>query len=158
MAGPPATASEGIGRIPTVTRLVRLFSELEDHLIEAVGKRDTQAVSKLLADDFEMRVGAMPGNPIPRAAWIRQSFAEPKSSSVPTQMAVHDFGKMAVVSYARAIKAAKSETMRHIFIVDIWTKAAGDWKLAVRYAGPAGNDDFPIPGAAANTPPFEKKE
>jgi len=158
MTSLPAAASEDVGRIPTVTRLVRMFSELEGILIEAVAKRDTQTVSKLLHDDFEMRVGAMPGNPVPRAAWIRQSFAEPKSSSILAQMAVHDFGKAAAVSFSRRIKEANSDNERDIFIVDIWTRAAGDWKLSVRYAGPAGIDGPRIPGAALVAPAFEKKE
>ena len=159
VTGTYAAASDGgMGRIPTVTRLVRMFSELEGNLIKAVEKQDAKAVAQLLSDDFEMRVGAMPGNPIPRAAWIRQSFAEPKSSSLLTQMAVHDFGKTAVVSFSRRIKDANSDTERNIFIVDIWTQAAGEWKLSVRYAGPVEKDDSPLPGAAMTAPAFEKKE
>jgi len=158
LVGLPASASEGIGRIPTVTRLVKLFLDKESSLIEAIDNQDKKAVSKLLADDFEMRVGAIPGNPVPRAAWIRKSFTEAKSSSTLEQMAVHDYGKTAVVSFSRLIKGADSEQERTIFIVDIWTQAAGDWVLSARYAGPAGADASGIPGAVITTPAFEKKE
>ena len=116
------------------------------------------AVTKLLGNDFEMRVGSMPGNPIPRAAWIRQSFAESAVPAAIDQMAVHDFGKFAVVSYARRDKAAKGNAIRDIFIVDIWSQGAGDWKLAIRYAAPAGREDYPIPGVPIAVPAFEKKE
>ena len=152
------SAEEGVARIPTVTRLVSLFYQLEDELGGAVEKRDMPAVSKLLSDDFEMRVGAMPGNPIPRAAWINRSFDEPKSSSSREQMAVHDFGKIAIVSFLWKIRAAKSKMVRSVFVVDTWRQEKGDWKLAIRYAGPAARDDFPIPGVPIAKPAFEKKE
>lgn len=153
-----AYAGGGAGRIPTVTRLVRIFSGLEGNLAEAVEKRDRQAVSKLLSNDFEMRVGAMPGNPIPRAAWIQQSFASPKSSSAMEQMAVHGLGKTAVVSYAWKTTARKSGVVHDVFVVDVWRQQDGGWKLAIRYADPAGAGDFNVPGAAPVTPVFEKKE
>jgi ketosteroid isomerase-like protein len=153
-----ASSGDGVGRIPTVTRLVRVFFEVEGRLGEAVEKRDMPAVSKLLSDDFEMRVGAMPGTPIPRAAWIQQSFAEPKSSPDMEQMAVHDFGKIAIVSFLWKLKVAESKMVRDVFIVDTWRQEAGAWKLAVRYAGPAAQGDYPIPGVPIIKPAFEKKE
>jgi ketosteroid isomerase-like protein len=152
------SAEESVGRVPTVTRLVSLFYQLEEELSGAVNNRNMTAVSKLLSDDFEMRVGAMPGNPIPRATWIKRSFNEPKSSSLREQMAVHDFGKIAIVSFLWKIRAAKSKMVREVFVVDTWRREAGDWKLAVRYAGPAAQGDYPIPGVPIAKPVFEKKE
>ncbi len=153
-----ASSEDGIGRIPTVTRLVHEFFQLEGKLSQAVEKRDTPTVSNLLSDDFEMRVGAMPGTPIPRAAWIQQSFVEHESSTEMEQMAVHDFGKIAIVSYLWKIKATKSKMERDIFIVDTWRQEAGAWKLAVRFAGPGAQSDYPIPGVPIIEPAFEKKE
>ena len=153
-----ASSEDGIGRIPTVTRLVHEFFQLEGKLSQAVEKRDTPTVSNLLSDDFEMRVGAMPGTPIPRAAWIQQSFVEHESSTEMEQMAVHDFGKIAIVSYLWKIKAIKSKMERDIFIVDTWRQEAGAWKLAVRFAGPGAQSDYPIPGVPIIEPAFEKKE
>ena len=156
---PVMTSAEGgVGRIPSVTRLVRVFFQLEGELGEAVEKRDVSGISKLLSDDFEMRVGAMPGTPISRAAWIQQSFAEPKSSPDMEQMAVHDFGKIAIVSFLWKLKVAESKMVRDVFIVDTWRQEAGAWKLAVRYAGPAAQGDYPIPGVPIIKPAFEKKE
>jgi hypothetical protein len=159
MCDTSASASDSsVGRVPTVTRMVQVFSQLEGDLVISVEKRDSQVVSKLLSDDFEMRIGSMPGNPVPRAAWIRQSFAEPKSSSAMEQMAVHDLGKIALVSYLWKVRVSKAAPVHDIFVVDVWRQEANDWKLAIRYADPAGKDDFPVPGAAMSTPEFEKKE
>lgn len=156
-ASTPASA-DVMGRIPTVTLLVKLFLDLEGKLIQAVDKRDTHTISNLLSDNFEMRVDAIPGNPVPRDAWLHQSFSEPESSSTIEQMAVHDLGKIAVVSYLWKLQAAKSETERNIFIVDVWKHEGEDWKLAIRYAAPSQMDTAVIPGAAVPAPGFEKKE
>ena len=153
-----AAPESGAGRIPTVTRLVQLFTQLEIKLAESLGKGDKTAVANLLADDFEMRAASVPGNPVPRDAWIRQSLAEPTSSSAIEQMAVHDFGKLAVASFTLRGKTAKTGTARDIFIVDIWTQGPDNWKLTVRYAGPAGTVASPLPGVPMNVPAFEKKE
>src|SRR5438874_623026 len=53
------------GRISTVTRLVKIFSDLENGLATAVQSGNAAAVDKMLQDDFELRVASMPGNPTP---------------------------------------------------------------------------------------------
>ncbi|MGA7799743.1 MAG: nuclear transport factor 2 family protein [Gammaproteobacteria bacterium] len=153
-----AAQPEVLGRTPTVTRLVVLFSHLEEELSKAVGKHDLPAVSGLLGKDFEMRVNAMPGKPVPRSAWIRQSFAAPKWSRGVAQMAVHDFGNVAVASFLWKITPANSAVAHTVFIVDVWKQQGRTWKLAVRYAGPAARRHYPPPGAPTNRPAFEKKE
>ena len=155
---PAALADANVGRVPTVTRLVGIFSELEKNLAEAVARRDTKAVGKLLGKDFEMRVGDRPGNPIPRATWIQHSIAEPKSSSTLEQMAVHDYGRLTVVSFLWKLQETKSSSERDIFVIDIWMQGEDEWKLAVRYAAQTGTADSPIPGAVTVAPAFEKKE
>jgi len=156
----PALASTGagVGRTPTVTRLVRLFSGLEDKLGDAVQKHDMVVVSSLLSTDFEMRIGAMPDNPIPRAVWIQRSFEEPLSSGVVEQMAVHGMGDVAIASYTWEIKPASAKKTERVFVVDVWRKKTGRWKLAVRYADPVGGADERIPGAPGAAPTFRKKE
>ncbi|MGE5241942.1 MAG: nuclear transport factor 2 family protein [Bacteroidota bacterium] len=154
-SGPALSEAEGQLRIPTVTRLVRQFTVLENSLLESVGKQDSAAVQKMLADDFEMRIGAMPGVPTPRAEWIRQSLKEPAGLSGIEQMAVHDYGNVAVVSFLgrRDVNGARGD----LFIVDVWTRSQGAWKLSTRYAGPAGDRRFVVPGAATSLPMIEKK-
>jgi hypothetical protein len=89
-------------RIPTVTRLVKLFLELEGALTTTLHEGNAATVDKMLADDFEMRVASMPGNPTPRAEWIKLSLGKPASAFRIEQMAVHDFGDVCVVSFLQA--------------------------------------------------------
>lgn len=144
------TGGEPQLRIPTVTRLVQIFSTLESELMAAVQKGDTTAIDKMLADDFELRSGAMPGMPTPRAEWLRHSQGQAVAPI--DQMAVHDYGSAAVVSYLW-----KRGARHDVFIVDVWGKSGEAWKLSVRYASPAGDRRFNIPGAALEALPGEKK-
>ena len=141
------------GRIPTVTRLVKLFLELESALTTSVHDGNAAAVDKMLAEDFEMRVASMPGNPTPRAEWIRLSRGKGASTARIEQMAVHDFGDVCVVSFLQTgIAGNRGDVPNDIFMTDVWKRTGDSWKLAVRYAGPAGGRDVVIPGASKEAP------
>src|SRR5881394_4109219 len=60
------------GRVMTVTRSVKAFSELENQLDDARRGHDDGTLSKLLAANFEQRSGAAPSSPTPRAEWLAQ--------------------------------------------------------------------------------------
>lgn len=156
----PAISAESNGiRIPSVTRWVYIFSRLEYKLSEAVKQRDSKTIDNLLDRHFEMRVGAMPGNPIPRATWIRQALAEPKLASSFEQMAVHAYAKLAIVSFLWTVKPqGQTGAPRPIYVVDTWRQVQGDWKLAVRYAAPGGKSKITVPAGTLVAPAFEKKE
>lgn len=157
----PAFAAQSGGEqvsVPTVTRLVNIFSGLECDLDQRIRKGDGAAIDALLADDFEMRVGAMPGNPIPRAQWLSQYRFDNRSTAACDirQMAVHDYDVVAVVSFL--LKQHKAEKASgDIYMVDVWKKSGDGWKLAVRYASPAGSVHFLIPGAATDVPHIDKR-
>src|SRR5438105_8962840 len=71
----PASAADDrqtTTRIPTVTRLVKLFIERETALAAAIRAGDAAKTQAFLSDDFEMRTGAMAGTPVPRAEWIAE--------------------------------------------------------------------------------------
>ncbi|HYT98475.1 MAG TPA: hypothetical protein VEO36_14225 [Casimicrobiaceae bacterium] len=132
------------GRVPTVTRLVKLFTEQEAAMAAAIRAGDASAVERLLTDDFEMRTGATPANPVPRAEWLTEMMRVRNPGDDVTGMAVHDVNSAAIVSFVQG----RGQTA--IFIVDVWrATAANDWKLAIRYAAPAGSAAFTIPGAGA---------
>jgi hypothetical protein len=118
----------------TLTRTVKQFSELENQLDDARRGHDDATLSKLLAANFEQRSAGAPSAPTPRAEWL----AQPPATAQISQMAVHEYGDVEVVSFADAAQRA--------FIVDVWTKTGGDYALSVRYTSAA-------PAAAAQTKP-----
>ena len=78
--GAQTNIDAALGHIPTVTRLVKLFMDLEGTLATGLRDGNAAAVDTMLADDFEMRVASMPGNPTPRAEWIKLSLGKPASA------------------------------------------------------------------------------
>jgi hypothetical protein len=115
------------GRIPTVTRLVKIFSQLETRLVDSARAADTTTLDAMLDTNFELRLGEAPGTPVPRDEWLRQARASAPTHPRLGQMAVHDFGTVAAVSFA------DSTTSPSRFIVDVWKREGDGWKLAVRY-------------------------
>jgi hypothetical protein len=140
------------GRVPTVTRLVKLFMEREDALAAAMSRGDAAAITQTLADDFELRTGARASAPVPRADFLANAERMRPAAHAAGRMAVHDLGSIAIVSFVQGEDARAA-----IFVVDVWRQEAGDWKLAVRYASPAGAPDFAIPGAGTAEPAIPKK-
>lgn len=136
---PLAHASEAVpGRgVPTVTRLVKLFIDLEQTLDQQLANGDKADIGHLLADDFEQRNGGAPGNPVPRADWLRQ-MPRFRLGEI-SQMAAHDHGNIAVVSFL-ATRSGKSA-----FVVDVWKNQQGQWQLATRYVSGAAEQPSPPP-------------
>lgn len=139
------------GRVPTVTRLVKLFTEREAALADAIHAGDAERAQQLLTNDFEMRTGAASGIPIPRVDWLAEMIRSRNPGEAASGMAVHDLNGTAVVSFTQG------GGPNAVFVVDIWRPVANDWQLAIRYAAPAGTATFPIPGAGAAAPVIPKK-
>ena len=139
LAQSPDTHPQG-----TPTRGVVVFSALEKDLGTAVASGDRQGVDKLLADDFEQRDAATPGMPLPRAEWLASHPYAATSAPPLSDMSVHDYGTVAVVSFVTPAAGA-SPTPGNSFVVDVWRNEAGNWKLQVRYrsasAAPSPTDD-----------------
>jgi hypothetical protein len=150
-----AGAATDDSRVPVLTRLVQDFSALEGKLGDAVARGDRASLEQLVAEDFELRAGRHPGEPVPRAQWLADVTTEHAAAAAPRQMAVHDLGDLALVSFlwrpAGATGAAPG-----MFVVDLWGKADGAWRLKIRYAAVA-RGGAPAPAAAPPAIPFKKK-
>ena len=142
-----AQAAGATTRIPTVTRLVKQFFELETTLNEKLAANDAAALDTLIDADFEARSAVNPGTPIPRADWVRAASGQPERPRI-DQMAVHDFGNIAIVSFTSSAgaKAATRDASR--MIVDCWKRSGERWLLVVRYESTA---------TATRPPPGDRK-
>ena len=142
---------DAAGRVPTVTRLVKLFLERETLLIEAIRAGDAGTIGNALAEDFELRAGRRAADPVPRAAFIREVVRTREDGGEVSRMAVHDVGSAAIASFVQA------NGHNVLFVVDVWQRSGPDWKLAVRYASPLGSSDLAIPGVGAGEQEIPKK-
>lgn len=112
-----------LAQVQVRTRTVVQFGALEKKLATA----DDADRASLLTDDFEQRLCAEPGTPVPRDQWL----TEPAAHFSLSQQAVHDYSDLAVYS------ALGTNGDKKFAIVDIWKKQGDDWKLSVRYLCPA---------------------
>jgi hypothetical protein len=144
-------AEQATSRVPTVTRLVKIFLDKETALGAAVRAGDGTALGAMLQDDFELRTGPRAANPIPRAEWMHELLRTRDPGGAVSRMAVHDFGAVAIASFVQEGAGGP------ILVVDVWKASGMDWKLAIRYAGATGPPGFPIPGAGAMEPEIPKK-
>jgi hypothetical protein len=145
-------AQESRTTVPTVTRLVKLFLDKEAALSAATRTGDSAAVKGFLADDFELRAGHRAANPVPLADWLREITRTKEPGGNATRMAVHDVGGGTAIASFNQDGANGS-----LFVVDVWRQQGGDWKLAIRYASPAGSPAFAIPGVGPAEPEIPKK-
>lgn len=157
--GAAKAASDGGGLAPiaSVTRLVKLFGDLEKDLQEAAKRGDRSRIESLLADDFEERSGDSPGTPTPRDAWIGNAVAHAQQGASRTleQIAARDLGSAVVVSFKWVSHDLTGKPKEQdALVVDIWTGAKDTWKLAARYTAPVGAGSAPV-GAIPQT--FKKK-
>ncbi len=121
----PVPAQPPGAKIVNMTRPVAQFSQAEAVLADALRKTDSAATDRMLAADFEMRDGAAPNEPIPRAQWLASKHPDASAE----QMAVHEYGDVAVVSFVNRSEKPAGAT----YVVDVWQRQGADWKLAVRY-------------------------
>jgi ketosteroid isomerase-like protein len=133
-------------QIPVQTRLVKIYAEYEQRLIEAINRRDQIEIDRLVADDFEMIVADHPGTATPRADWIARLFKMSPLSTDIEQMAVHEFGDVHVVSFSTKASANTTAGSGEIMIVDVWLRSGERSTLKTRYAAASGRGPLPIPG------------
>jgi len=146
-----AAAADVTTGVPIVTRLVKLYLEREAAFATAVRAGDAAAIGQFLTDDFELRTGARAARPIPRADFVATLVRTRDPGGEVASMAVHDLGNAAIVSFTQGSRSGVT------FVVDVWRQQGSDWKLAIRYASPAGSETYPIPGAGPGEPEIPKK-
>jgi len=122
--------------VAITTRLVALFSDLEEQWLNAIQKKDSAALDHLLGDEFQVWTAAPPGSPIPREDWQVQSLASPPASFQLSQMAVRTVAdNVAIASFVLQTSLNRNGaavSQRH-FIVDVWTKGGDNWVCTDRY-------------------------
>lgn len=139
----------------TPTRWSTLFGGLERDVAEAVKRRDTAALDRLLLDDFELLASSHPEQPVSRDDWQDAVLAAPPQSFRISGVSVHMAGESAaVVSLVYEQKAKAPAPSGRFTFVDLWLRAEDRWHLQARYASPTGG--APVPGWVA-VPVIEKR-
>ena len=143
--GPQALAQPVRTQIPVVTRLVQIYADYERRLADAIQRRDSGEIDRLVAADFELRAASNIGVAVPRPDWIAQSLKEPAASVSIGQMAVHDYGDIRIVSFLmKRTEASRPEP--GVAVVDVWLQSGESSVLKTRYATVLDNPSGRVPG------------
>lgn len=127
------------------TRQGQEIRQLEEALLRAIGTRDAAALERLLGDGFEMIEAQQPDLPVGRQAWIASVLRAPRRPWEFGQIGVQQLGEVAIASMQlQSVGGA----LAPLFIVDVWRREDGVWRLLTRHAGPASGPLEPIPGHA----------
>lgn len=135
-------AAAQVGRVQVMTRGMKLFAEREQALADAAHRGDRAALERQLDADFEQRSAAQPARPTPRADWLANLTEHPAPAASVGEMAVHDEGDRAVVSFGLDADGAATRW----FVVDVWRRDGEDWRLATRYIAPRSEAAAPGDG------------
>jgi len=134
----PAHDQTAPRRVVTTTRLVALFSELENQWMQAVQHKDASGLARLLGDDFQLWTPVASG-PVPGEDWEKQALARSLTSFHFRQMAVRSLGEDNVaVSFvlSESVQSGGKPKVEEHFVVDIWSKKGDQWVCTDRYASP----------------------
>jgi Domain of unknown function (DUF4440) len=113
---------------------MKVFLEQETQLLQAVKEKNSSAMDKMLAINFEMRTSHQAGVPVPRADWMKSATAQTTSGDYTiSQMAVQEVGTVAIASFVLT-PSSNNKAAAAAFIVDTWVPEGEGWKLRVRHA------------------------
>jgi hypothetical protein len=125
------------GRIETRTRLVAIFSDLNNQLYRAIQHHDAAAFNKLVGEDFELRTSHMPDEPLSREEWQQQSFSRALAGFQLSQMAVRGLrDDVAIVSFVLEEPSQSPGEARKSLIVQAWTREGDIWTCQEAYISP----------------------
>lgn len=123
-------------RIMTATRQVSLFGGMEKELLQNVQSKNKAAIESALTDDCQ--IYQPDADPLGGEDWMDSVMAKDFSlkSFMIRQVSVVDLGDSALVNYTRVQEATfqSKPANGEFFVVDLWKKSGGSWKLASRYA------------------------
>ena len=134
-----------IRQLPTPTdtdpKLTEQSRELEQQLSDAILRKDAEALDRLVAPDFTLRVADVPQSSLPRTMWMENLQ---KLKPEPREQRHHAARKLADdLAVFSLVQTQKGTTLDQDFsgdfyIVDFWKRNSGDWRIIARYSSPLG--------------------
>jgi hypothetical protein len=130
----PPSPEAAPGRILTRTRLVVQFSELENAWLDAIQKKNSAALDRLLDDSFQAWRADNPV-PTPREDWEKSAFAAPAEPFRIQSMSARGVrSDLVIVNFQLLAPAKAGEKSRPgFFVVDVWSKNGAQWLCTDRY-------------------------
>jgi len=148
----PSANAQASGAIVTRTRLVTLFSDLQNQWYEAVKAKDASALDRLLGEDYEVWTPDSSG-PIPREDWQQKAFARELTGFRIQNIAVRAVrDDVAVESFVveETLLQNRRQITKRSFVVNLWSKDKNGWRCTDTYVSPVAAQ--PSPHSGLTTP------
>ncbi len=123
---------------PQLTEQAR---QLEQQLNDAILGKDVEALDRLVAPEFTLRVADVPQTSLPRTMWMENLK---RLKPEPREQRYHAARKLAadlaVVSLVQTQKGTTDDRDFNgdFYVVDFWKRSSGDWRIIARYSSPVG--------------------
>jgi len=122
-------------------KLTEQARELEQQLSDAILSKDAEALDRLVAPEFTLRVADVPQSSLPRTMWmdnLKRLKPEPREQRHHAARKLAD--DLAVVSLLLTQQATSAGHDRSgdFYVVDIWKKSGDAWQMIARYSSPMG--------------------
>lgn len=138
-------------RVITATRQVTLFSGIEKQMLQAVQRKDRPALEGMLAEECSIAVPK--ADSLDCRDWLDSVTGKDFNlrSFAIRSMSVTDLGNSVLVNFERSQQATYQgkDHSGEFFVLDLWKKIGGSWKLVNRYVSRI--ESAPSP-AASPTP------
>ena len=124
-------------RIQTTTRLVAIFSDLNNELFQSIQKHDAAAFDRLVGENFELRTVSTPDDPKSRDDWQRLEFRRRLQSFRISHMAVRGLrDDVAIVSFVLEQNRGTTPPVQKSFVVQAWSRVGDAWTCQEAYVSP----------------------
>ena len=139
---------------PQLTEQAR---QLEQQLSDAILGKDVEALDRLVAPEFTLRVADVPQTSLPRAMWmenLKRLKPEPREQRYHAARKLAD--DLAVVSLIQTQKGTTEDRdfSGDFYVVDFWKRSSGEWWIIARYSSPVGK---PPTGHSDNYPSHRQR-
>jgi hypothetical protein len=118
-------------------KLTEELQRLEQNLGSAILSKDAEALERILAPEFTLRVADIPQSNLPRAMWLRNTLGPLKAESFQiTYSAARKLADdLAAVSHVHDSKGTIEGRNQGCvcYGVDFWKKRNGNWQIIARY-------------------------
>jgi hypothetical protein len=122
-------------------KLTEQARQLEQQLSDAIVRKDAEALDRLVAPEFTLRVADVPQSSLPRTMWmdnLKRLKPEPREQRHHAARKLAD--DLAVVSLVQTQKGTTDDRdfRGDFYIIDFWKRSSGDWRIIARYSSPVG--------------------
>lgn len=135
LCGCGTAAHSGAGPAPETVRLQ--LEAQERAWADALVRRDSAALERLLAPEYVLIVSAAPERPVSRSTWLAQALGPYVIRSFRFERPyVRAQGNVVVVSGHATQEASVNGADRSgtFFLTDVWTWREGRWQVLTRYS------------------------